>query len=349
MAGCGCQQACGCTVIGDGVTTTAVTIGDTTTVSAIQTFLGVSDTNCIDMVLAAGIVSANLLSLSSNSIALACVPGGLQATLRLDPASTAPVSITAAGLRVDCCAATPPAIKPATPTVVLSVPAGILQADVIPNILAGVENQAGGVSIKLEDDPAAVAAAAGTNLARFTAAGDLTVQGSVVAGFVGMHARSVTAGAAVNLSNTVGVQSGNSFSAVITNPTTVAMMVRLEGIAHLESVSSGVVGTNRMWNPMAVLDITVLAGGALDIGSNGLYAVAEWNSNVIAAGATRIDRGHIAKWAYIPPGGSVTFTSFMTPLIVSGGWTTTVGAGGFYQFENIELAIFPAKTGGWAL
>lgn len=371
---CGCQSACGCSVIAGAGGITVSRVGDTFVVSYGGIVVtSVDTTGCVPLSFAAGVIGASLLlDPAPSSVALTCGIGGLSAALVIDnslgnggvdliygatgvyanliidPAGSAPVSVGPLGLKVDCCPASAPAIQD-TDTIDMDDTLGILSAEVIPNTLAGLENQANGVSIKLEDDPAAIAAIAGNNLARFTAAGDLTVHGNDVAGFVGAHARAVTAGSPVSLSNTVGVQSSNSFSAVITNPTAVAMIVRLEGIAHLESVTSGAVGTNRIWSQQCVLDVVAVAGGANDIGSNGLYTVTEFNSNVVAAGVIRIDRSHLAKWAYIPPGGSVTFASYQQPLLVAAGWTTALAGGASYTFENVELAIFPAKTGGWAL
>lgn len=397
---CGCNQACGCIVIGDSVTTTAVTVGNTTTVSAIQTFLGVADTSCVNMTLAAGIVSANLTLLSSNSIALACVPGGLQATLNIDPASTAPVSITAAGLRVDCCtetfrtvsdtnsvdltlaagnlsatvridpastapvivgaagikidccAASPPAISDTT-TVDLSTPAGILNAVVIPNTLAGMENQAGGVSIKLENDPAAVAPD-GTNLLRFTTAGDLTLQEDIVAQEVGIDTRSITAGTAVSLAATVAAGFGTtSLTVVITNTDIVPLTVRMYGIgtfivaADGGFASTGTAGTDRQFGQNMILDISAVAGGGVDVGSAGLATF--FQGGHVASTPTMTWRSHLEKWAFLPVGGSVTFRSRSQCIRDTAGWFSTTPNGTSYQFSNILLQSWPDKLGGWSV
>ncbi len=351
MAGCGtCPDSCNCVVAsGDGVTVTGDGSSDSPYVVSAdgEAWAGTSPDDSIDIAnLGADNGHSPELTVNINP-AGGLLNGGGGIQILIDPASTAPISEGVAGLRVDCCPYASPATDD-TPTVDLVDTFGILSANVIPNTLAGLENQAGGVAIKLEDDPAAVAGSAGNNLLRFTAAGELTLQAEDAAAAVGMEARAVTGGSDVNLSNTVGVNSGNSFSATISNPTIVPMFVRLEGIAHLESEATGADTLFRVWNPMAILDISSGSGGALDIGSNGLFAPAEFGDGA-AGGFTRIDRGHLAKWAYIPPGGSITFTSYMKPLLTAVGWTTTVGAGGFYVFENVQLAVYPARAGGWGL
>lgn len=105
MAGCGCQSS-GCNVIGDGATTDVVDVGGgKCKVSARLPILGVADTDCVDLEIDANRILRALLNLfDTDSINLECAPGGLRADLRLDPASPAPLSVTAAGLSVGCCA-----------------------------------------------------------------------------------------------------------------------------------------------------------------------------------------------------------------------------------------------------
>lgn len=79
---CGCTTTCGC-VIQAGVGINVMQMGDTFIVSlATGVPASVADTDSVELDVTGGVLTANVL---------------------LDPASTAPVSIGPAGLRVDCC------------------------------------------------------------------------------------------------------------------------------------------------------------------------------------------------------------------------------------------------------
>lgn len=89
------------------------------------------------------------------------IPGGTAGhtpvfNLNLDPASTAPVSTSVAGLRIDCCS-TGDGIASATDTFSIdhTVALGNLTSDVILNPLGGLETLVSGVSIRI--DPASTA------------------------------------------------------------------------------------------------------------------------------------------------------------------------------------------------
>jgi hypothetical protein len=102
---CGCQNTCGCTIVGDGVTATAVTVGDTTTISSIPPITSVADTNCVDLNLAAGVLTAApIIAPATTAVPLTCTPTGLKADILIDPSGTAPVTKSAAGLKINCCA-----------------------------------------------------------------------------------------------------------------------------------------------------------------------------------------------------------------------------------------------------
>ena len=363
---CGCQNACGCVILGDGVTTTAVTVGDTTTVSAVQTFLGVLSTPCIALSVAAGIVSAALvLDPTTQSIVFSCgatglianlkIDGtatavihsvsnaGLSSILRLDPASSAPVSQSAAGLKVDCCPAGPPAISD-TATVDLSIPLGILNAVVIPNTTAGIENQALGVSIKLEGDPAAIVPLAAANIARFTTAGDLTVHRNDAAGAAGIDVRVVSDGSAVFLSaGAVGAFGGTSLTLLVTNTDVVPLYVNLQGIGIIQASALAPnpdqIGVNML--------LEISGGTGLSIGGRAEHAITD--DAQLAAGFLMHWRGDLSKWALLDPGKNVTFvarTQVLQPII---NYTTGVPGPSFFQFINPTLAAYPVRTGGWSV
>lgn len=111
---CGCTSACGCNVIGDGTTAEVTRQGDTFTVSAIHPIKGIADTDCIqlelddDLVLTATPVLADAGD-EEASVQLRCEEEGLVGDVVIDPASTAPISLTPDGLRVDL----PPALPSA--------------------------------------------------------------------------------------------------------------------------------------------------------------------------------------------------------------------------------------------
>jgi microcystin-dependent protein len=102
---CGCQNTCGCIIVGDGVTA-EVAQGPgagTFTVSSIQTIMGVEDTDCIALAIDGSKIlrATPILSTDPGAIELECTEDGLAATLIVDPASTAIVSTSVDGLRVD--------------------------------------------------------------------------------------------------------------------------------------------------------------------------------------------------------------------------------------------------------
>src|SRR5688572_23874555 len=107
---CGCETACGCTVIGDGSTAEVVRDGDTFIVSAIHPILGVADTDCIELDVDEDkiLTATPVISPDDTSVILECTEDGFAASVRVDQASSAIVSEGPLGLRVD--------IPPADPT-----------------------------------------------------------------------------------------------------------------------------------------------------------------------------------------------------------------------------------------
>lgn len=100
---CGCQNTCGCIILGDGETTTVAQQGDTFTVSAIPFIRSVQDTDCIDLeVDIDGVLTATpVINDDPATVSLACSEDGLEASLLIDPDSTAIVTQSVDGLRVD--------------------------------------------------------------------------------------------------------------------------------------------------------------------------------------------------------------------------------------------------------
>lgn len=103
---CGCTGACNCTVVGDGVTAEVARIGDKFIVSAILPIRTVADTDCIaldiddDLQLTATPILADAGD-EDASVQLRCTADGLVGDVVIDPASTAPVTLTDDGLRID--------------------------------------------------------------------------------------------------------------------------------------------------------------------------------------------------------------------------------------------------------
>ncbi len=93
--------------------------------------------------------------------------GGLEATadgvaVKLDPASTAPVSVGPDGLKVDCCGDETGILD--TESVNLSIALGIITADVIVDPEGGLEVGADGVAIELDPDSTADVSLSATGL-----------------------------------------------------------------------------------------------------------------------------------------------------------------------------------------
>lgn len=100
---CGCETACGCNIVGDGVTAEVARVGDTFTVSSINPIMAVDDTDCIELSVAPDktLTADIILDTDPASVELTCEADGLHAEVVPDPASTAIVSVSADGLRVD--------------------------------------------------------------------------------------------------------------------------------------------------------------------------------------------------------------------------------------------------------
>lgn len=351
MAGCGtCPDSCNCVVrAGDGVTVTGDgSAGAPYEVSAVgEAWAGTSpDSSIVIGNLAPNDGHTPTLRANLNPAGgLLMGGGGIQ--IRIDPASTAPISEGINGLRVDCCPAAAPATND-TPTVDLVDTFGILSANVIPNTLAGLENQAGGVAIKLQNDPAPIAAPCGNRL-RFTTLGDLTELQD------GMDLTGIAAGAAVGLAATQGNLGGTSSSVLFTNVDTCPVFALFMGLGQIVSPSNGGAQTNRRISQQMQLFAAALAGGAVDIGGAGIAANSDYNyqsgglgtpTAIPAAQAWRF-QAQLMKWVYLPPGGSVTMQARTLCLETQVGWESTVPNGASFQLSNYSYAVFPERIGGW--
>lgn len=101
---CGCQNTCGCTIVGDNVTAVVVEgpAAGTFTVSSIQTIMGVAATDCIQLEIDEDrILTATPILADGEAVDLSCTEDGLLAELVIDPASSAIVTQSDDGLRVD--------------------------------------------------------------------------------------------------------------------------------------------------------------------------------------------------------------------------------------------------------
>lgn len=354
MAGCGtCPDSCNCTLVaGDGVTV----VGDGSAATpyevsaAGEAWAGTSADASIDITnLAPNDGHTPDLSVNINP-AGGLLNGGGGIQILIDPASTAPISEGINGLRVDCCPFTPPATND-TPTVDLDTTGGILSANVIPNLLAGLENQAGGVSIKLQNDPAAVAAPC-TNRMRFVAGtGDLTFLPD------GIDLTAIAAGAAVGLAATQGNFGGTSSSVLFTNTDSCPVFVLFNGLGQIVAPSTGAAGTQRRISQQMQLFAAALAGGAVDLGGAGIAASSDYNyqsgglgtpTAIPAAEAWRF-QAQLSKWVYLPPGASVTMQARTLCLETQAGWQSTVPNGATFQISNYTYAVFGERIGGWAV
>lgn len=101
---CGCQSACGCSVVGDGTTAEVTREGDVFTVSAIPVITDVEATDCVELEISEPdkVLRATLvLDDDPVAVVLECGVDGLKANLTIDPASTATVTQGPDGLKVD--------------------------------------------------------------------------------------------------------------------------------------------------------------------------------------------------------------------------------------------------------
>ncbi len=107
---CGCTSACGCIVVGDGVSADVVREGDTFTVSAIPVIIDVADTPCVTLAIDdEKILTADLVLVETDTVDLECTESGLEANVKIDPDSTADVTVSEDGIRIDVPAAEPAA------------------------------------------------------------------------------------------------------------------------------------------------------------------------------------------------------------------------------------------------
>lgn len=100
---CGCQSACGCSVVGDGTTAEVTRNGDEFTVSAIIPVKSGEDTDCIalDVNIDGELRATPIISPDATAVSLECTEDGFEADVNIDPASTAIVTKGPAGLKVD--------------------------------------------------------------------------------------------------------------------------------------------------------------------------------------------------------------------------------------------------------
>lgn len=103
---CGCDSPCGCNVVGLGYVD-VTREGDTFKVSVDMPIRFVEDTDCIGLTVdpeTRTLRAAPILALADDqdaSLQLRCSDDGLTGDVVIDPASSAPVSLTSSGLRVD--------------------------------------------------------------------------------------------------------------------------------------------------------------------------------------------------------------------------------------------------------
>ena len=92
-----------------------------------QINLNINDTSTVDLSIGVSGVEADVIIDPDAGIE----DTGSGIGIKIDPASTAPVSVSPTGLLVDCCATSSTPLVQDSDTVALTTPAGILQADVI--------------------------------------------------------------------------------------------------------------------------------------------------------------------------------------------------------------------------
>jgi len=348
---CGCSQNCGCEVIAGTNNVTVVRIGDTFTISVSDASLvqSVADTDCIGLAVGGGTLTATLNIAPINTpISLACTGAGLVGDLVIDPTSTAPISAGPAGLKIDCCDGAGALVGvDSTNTVTMINSLGIVTATVIPNTDAGLENQVNGVSIKLQDDPAAIAPTCENRL-RFNTSGDLTFLTD------GATVENIPAGALVRLAGTESNNGDISSSVSFTNNDTCTVIALFQGIGRIVAPSTGTSASTRRISQQMQLNAASLSGGAVSISGSGLAAFSDYNFQPSGGSATPITtdlairwQANLMKWVRLPPGASVTMEATTQCLEDQVGWQNEVANGASFQIANYSLAVFPQRVGGW--
>lgn len=122
---CGCIGTCSCNIVGDEVTAHVTKSGDTFFVSALPLIKSIADTNCIDLNvdIDGELTATPILAPDGGSVLLSCGADGMYGDVVVDPSSTADVSVTPDGLKVDL--PTPDVVIDAAPPGTLRVTAAL--------------------------------------------------------------------------------------------------------------------------------------------------------------------------------------------------------------------------------
>jgi hypothetical protein len=246
--------------------------------------------------------------------------------LVIDPDSTAIVTTSPAGLRVDIDPSNLEATAVAdTNSVDLTLTGTTITADVIPHPDRGLEILPSGLAIRLQDDPAAAAAVCENRL-RFTTAGDLTMLPD------GLFTASVGAGTQRSLPVTLGDDSSNALNTSFTNSRDCQVYATFRCIAFLEAEPSNYTtppAGGRIVSMQARADSGGATTGAL-IGAIGTWSMTHMDSIASLAAGTKVRfRAQLETTFLLDPGEVADIDVYVTALEDLSGYTSATPDSGF--------------------
>lgn len=278
---------------------------------------------------ATGLIANLKIDPTSTAVIHSVSNAGLTSVLRLDPASPALLAQGAAGLSVACCTSSTPLFDD-TPTVDLQAPAGVLEAHVIPNLLAGLENQPGGVSIHLQGDPATVPDVCENRLRFVVGTGDLTFLPD------GMQMIAVIDGTKQDVPLGAPSDSANSISTTFTNTRFCSVYAVFE--THLNVQLTPANDTVSAAGRRADYQGRVVSGGAttgIVVGGIGAWTIGERDNTNIPSIAVLTRMRGICRIAFLlAPGGVAQANGLVRSLEIPAAYISTQPASFIQATEN---------------
>ena len=246
--------------------------------------------------------------------------------LVIDPDSTAIVTTSPAGLRVDIDPSNLEATAVAdTNSVDLTLTGTTITADVIVHPTRGLEILPSGVAVRLQDDPIAIADTCESRL-RFTTAGDLTILPD------GLSHASVGAGTQRSLPTTLGNDSGNALNTSFTNTRDCQVYATFKCVAFLEAEPSNYTtppAGGRRISMQARADVGGAATGSL-VGSIGTWSMTHFDDiSSLASGVKVRFRALLETTFLLDPGEVADIDVYVRSLETTTGYTTSTPNSGF--------------------
>lgn len=365
MSLCGCYPACSCQLnIGTPALLSLLGTGDPATggwtLSAIETVFAATAANNAIGITPGGSFGHNpsfgLNIVDTDTVDLSIGENGLSADIRLDPDATGAVTVGPNGLKIDCCAegGVNFTVDNEDRSVILDLDGAVLSGDVKPDTLHGIEVGTAGVAVKLQNDPAAVAAQPENRLA-FTTAGDLvTIQD-------GMNLRSRPD----SISVTVPFSAGGDTVAFVDNITNssgtdIVLEYCSTPFLVMKVKPSPPDDASYSFDINLRTDVTNLVGGAVAYGNNPGHGIRVSNmeapgfvpsnpatGNFYNPAGEFVWSSPITSTIFMPAGSTCSVTGIIETIraISTLGWEQLVGNGTYFKVYNRFMKIYPARTG----